>query len=286
MSNVSVETKRSWIDKESNLSVVRQCELVDLPRSSWYYQPAVESAYNLKLMRLIDEQFTRTPFYGTRRITAWLGVQGYDVNRKRVRRLMADMGLWAIYPKPRTTVEDKAHKKYPYLLRGLAIVRPNQVWSTDITYIRMRNGFVYLVAVIDWYSRYVLSWALSNTLDVGFCVESLEQALSIGTPEIFNTDQGSQFTSTDFTGILERAGIQVSMDGRGRALDNVFVERLWRTVKYEDIYIKEYVDVPSVSAGLTNYFQFYNDERLHQSLNYQPPKNIHFGFGTERSEWN
>jgi putative transposase len=257
------------------MSIEQQCALLDVPRSSWYYKPQSTSTYTELLMRLIDEQFTRTPFYGSRKITAWLHNEGHEVNRKRVRRLTQLLGLETIYAKPRTTIPSKQHKKYPYLLRGLKIERPNQVWSTDITYIRMKKGFVYLTAVIDWYSRYVLSWELSNTLDTSFCLEALEKALKVATPEIFNTDQGVQFTSDDFTSRLLKSGIAISMDGRGRALDNVFVERLWRSVKYEEVYIKDYEGAPSAFEGLKAYFRFYNDERLHQSLGYKTPKMIY-----------
>jgi putative transposase len=260
----------------TELSIRRQCELIGLNRSSFYYQPVGESEYNLMLMRLIDEQYTRTPFYGWPRITARLRREGHTVNPKRIRRLMRLMGLQAIYPKPRTSTPAPGHRKYPYLLRGLKITRPGQVWSTDITYVPMQHGFVYRVAIIDWFSRYVLAWQLSNTLDGLFCRVALRQALEGGTPKIFNTDQGAQFTAVEFTGVLENAGIRISMDGRGRALDNVFVERLWRTVKYENIYLKDYGTVPQLDAGLHAYFQFYNYERLHQSLDYCTPAEVHF----------
>jgi putative transposase len=260
----------------AELSLRRQCELLGLNRSTWYYQPAGESAENLQLMRLIDEQYLRTPFYGWPRMTAYLHRAGYTVNHKRVQRLMHKMGLQAIYPKPKTSASGKGHKIYPYLLRSLEITRPNQVWSADITYVPMRQGFMYLVAVMDWFSRYVLTWQLSNTLDGYFCLDALQQALQKGQPEIFNTDQGAQFTAHEFTGYLESAEIQVSMDGRGRALDNIFIERLWRSVKYEDIYLKDYTLVPELDAGLAHYFSFYNDERPHQSLDYRTPAEIHF----------
>jgi putative transposase len=265
------------VHTDGELSISRQCELLGLARSSWYYEPAMETAENLLLMRLLDEQYTRTPFYGSRRLREWLRTHGHEVNRKRVQRLMQVMGIEAIYPKPRTTVADEQHEKYPYLLRGVEVVRPDHVWSTDITYLRMRQGFMYLVAIIDWYSRYVLSWQLSNTLDSTFCVEALERALSVGKPEIFNTDQGSQFTSKDFTGVLKRAKVKISMDGRGRALDNVFVERLWRTVKYEDVYLKDYETPMALVDGLGAYFPFYNRERLHQALGYQTPWQVYGG---------
>ncbi len=228
-------------------------------------------------MRRIDEQYTRTPFYGVRKITDWLRKGGYEVNPKRIRRLMRQMGLEAIYRKPRLSDPAAGHRIYPYLLRRLAIVRPNQVWATDITYIRLRQGFVYLVAIMDWYSRYVLSWELSVTLDVSFCVAALEWALRKARPEIFNSDQGSQFTSDAFTRHLQRYGIQISMDGRGRVTDNIFIERLWRTVKYEEVYLKDYGRVPEALANLREYFCFYNDERPHQALDYQTPAAVYFG---------
>jgi len=260
------------------ISIRRQCELVGLNRSTFYYTPAQESELNLHLMRLIDEQYTKTPFYGYLRMTAVLRrpPHRYKVNHKRVQRLMQKMGLQAIYPKPRTSNAAKGHKVYPYLLRNLAITRPNQVWSADITYIPMLRGFMYLVAIMDWHSRYVVAWQLSNTLDGLFCLNALDLALAQGTPEIFNTDQGVQFTALDFTSRLEEAGIRISMDGRGRALDNVFVERLWRTVKYEHVYLHEHTLVPELEKGLGEYFTFYNQERLHQSLSYQTPAEVHF----------
>lgn len=256
---------------DPELSIRRQCELLGLTRSTYYYQPTTETPLNLMLMALIDREYTAHPFYGRRKMTIYLRGQGYDVNPKRVRRLMRKMGLDAIYPKPRTTVVDREHRIYPYLLRGVAITRPNQVWSTDITYIPMQNGFMYLTAVIDWYSRYVLAWQLSNTLDTHFCRDALQQALQAGPPDVFNTDQGSQFTSLAFTSLLEAAGIRISMDGKGRALDNIFVERLWRSVKYEDIYLNHYATVPALYAGLDTYFRFYNHERPHQSLENRTP---------------
>jgi putative transposase len=257
------------------LSVRRQCELLGLSRSSLYYEPAGETPENLRLMRAIDEQYTACPFYGSRRMTRWLIEQGEEVNRKRVQRLMRTMGLEAIYPKPRLSAAGKGHRIYPYLLRGVTIERADQVWSTDITYVPMTSGFMYLAAVIDWFSRYVLAWRLSNTLDGSFCLEMLEEALRSGKPEVFNTDQGVQFTAEAFTGRLEGAGVAVSMDGRGRALDNVFVERLWRSVKHEDIYIRGYDAVPELHRGLGRYFAFYNDERLHQSLGYRAPAAVY-----------
>ncbi|MGV8894764.1 MAG: IS3 family transposase, partial [Burkholderiaceae bacterium] len=224
------------------------------------------------LLQLLNEEYARHPFYGTRRMTAYLYGCGHVVNRKRVQRLMQTLGLAGMAPGPNTSKPHPQHKIYPYLLRGVEIIRPNQVWSTDITYLRLPRGFVYLVAIIDWYSRRVLSWRLSNTMDAGFCVDCLEQAIQdYGAPEIFNTDQGSQFTSDSFTGVLVRNRITISMDGRGRALDNNFVERLWRTVKYEDVYLKKYESVQDLLMGLTHYCVFYNDERRHQSLDYQTP---------------
>jgi len=249
--------------------------LLGLSRSSLYYEPGGEAAEDLRLMRLIDEQYTARPFYGSRRMTIWLNDQGEGVNRKRVQRLMRVMGLEAIYPKPRLSLAGKGHRIYPYLLRGVTVERRDQVWSSDITYVPMASGFMYLAAVIDWYSRYVIAWRLSNTLDGSFCLEMLEEALRGGRPEIFNTDQGVQFTAASFTGSLESAGVAVSMDGRGRALDNVFVERLWRSVKYEDIYIQGYDTVPGLHRGLARYFTFYNDERPHQSLDYRTPAAVY-----------
>lgn len=244
-------------------------------RSSYYYVPATESPLNLQLMRLLDEQYMRTPFYGWPRMTVYLRSQGYAVNHKRVQRLMQKMGIQALYPKPSLSKANREHQIYPYLLRGLAITHPDQVWSTDITYIPMRNGFLYLAAVMDWYSRYVLAWQLSNTLDTLFCVAALKQALQLGRPAIFNTDQGAQFTALAFTSVLEQAAIQISMDGKGRALDNIFIERLWRTVKYEDIYLNDYDSGPALFAGLQAYFTFYNDVRPHQSLDYRTPAAIY-----------
>jgi len=258
------------------LSIRRQCELIGLNRATYYSEPAGESSVNLLLMQLIDEEYTRAPFYGYRKMTVRLNARGHHVNRKRVARLMRKMGLQAVYPRPRTSIPDRQHKKYPYLLRGLDVNRPNQVWAADITYVPMPLGFMYLVAIMDWFSRFVVAWQLSNTLDGAFCLDALRFALRHGQPEIFNTDQGVQFTARDFTGELETAGIRISMDGRGRVFDNIFVERLWRTVKYEDIYIKEYVTVPDLAAGLDDYFQLYNYERPHQSLGYSVPADVHF----------
>jgi len=269
--------KRGWVESGPEpVSVVRQCELLGLARSSSYDEGASESAENLMLMRLIDEPYTRTPFYGIRRMTAWLRSEGHQVTNKRVQRLMRQMGIEAIYPKPRLSQGGSEHRVYPYLLRGVVIDRPNQVWSTDITYIRLRPGFLYLVAILDWYSRYVVSWEVSNSLEVSFCVEALDRALSMAQPEIFNSDQGSQFTSHAFTRGEEAAGIRISMDGRGRVFDNIFVERLWRTVKYEEVYLKDYESVPTAIGGLGAYFQFYNQERWHQALVTQTPAAVYF----------
>jgi len=260
------------------LSIVRQCELSGLARSSFYYTPAGDSAEDLELMRRIDEQYTRTPFYGSRRMTFALNHHGKTkVNRKRVQRLMQRMGLEAIYPKPKLSKPAPGHRIYPYLLRNVKIERPNQVWSTDITYVRLREGFVYLVAILDWYSRYVLAWEVSTTLDTSFCLSALDWALRRGKPEIFNSDQGAQFTSEPFVERLELEHIRISMDGRGRALDNVFVERLWRTVKWEEVYLKDYSSVPDAIDNLRTFFPFYNFDRPHQSLGNQTPAAVYFG---------
>jgi putative transposase len=249
--------------------------LLGLNRSSLYYEAVAESAENLRLMRRIDEQYTACPFYGSRKMTRWLVQQGEEVNRKRVQRLMRVMGLEAIYPKPRLSLAGRGHRLFPYLLRNVRIDRPDQVWSSDITYVPLPTGFMYLAAIIDWYSRYVLAWRLSNTLDGSFCLEMLEEALSRGKPEVFNTDQGVQFTAEAWTSRLESAGVAVSMDGRGRCLDNVFVERLWRSVKYENVYLRGYETAPQLHDGLACYFPFYNTERLHQSLEYRTPASVY-----------
>ena len=262
------------------MALSRQCELAGIARSTVYAPRRVveldPDPEELTLLALIDAEYTRHPFYGSRKIRIYLRGLGYQVNRKRVQRLMRILGLAGMAPGPNTSRPHPQHQLYPYLLRGVEIERPNQVWSTDITYIRLVRGFVYLVAVIDWYSRKVLAWRVSNTLDSGFCVDCLEQALQgYGTPEIFNSDQGCQFTSETFTAVLQRQGIAISMDGRGRALDNIFVERLWRSVKQEDVYLKGYADVPELLLGLTDYFEFYNTERSHQSLNYRTPDEVY-----------
>jgi len=248
--------------------------LLDISRSGLYYQPKGISEEALALMKLIDRQYLATPFYGARKIAAWLKSQGHRVNRKRVQRLMQLMGLKAIYRRPRTSQPAPGNKIYPYLLSGMKIRQPNQVWAADITYIPMARGFLYLVAIIDWYSRYVLSWRLSNTLDAGFCVDALQEALKQGKPEIFNTDQGAQFTSEAFTGILQQHGVRISMDGKGSYNDNLFIERLWRSVKYEEVYLKAYQDGRDARAGIGNYFRFYNTERPHQALGYRTPAEV------------
>jgi putative transposase len=257
------------------LSVRRQCELLGLNRSSLYYEPAAETAANLALMGRIDEEYTAHPFLGSRRMTTWLVSEGEAVNRKRVQRLMRLMGLEAIYPKPKLSAGGRGHRVFPYLLRNVGIQRADQVWSADITYIPMARGFMYLAATIDWYSRYVIAWRLSNTLDGAFCLDMLEEALSKGRPEVFNTDQGVQFTAEAWTGRLQSAGVAVSMDGRGRCLDNVFVERLWRSVKYEDVYLWRYEGVPELQVGLGRYFPYYNEKRHHQSLDYRTPGQVY-----------
>ncbi len=257
------------------ISVRRQCQLLGLNRTRLYYEPQVETVENLELMRLLDEQYTRCPFYGVRRMMAWLRQQGYPVNAKRVRRLLRKMGLLAIYPKPSLSQPVLGAQVYPYLLRGVEIGRVNQVWSSDITYIRLLSGFIYLVAIMDWYSRYVLAWEVSNTLESSFCGAALDRALQQAEPEVFNSDQGAQFTSLAFTARLKAHDIQISMDGRGRALDNIFVERLWRSVKYEEVYLKDYRHAPDAITGLRAYFEFYNRERLHQSLDYKTPEAVY-----------
>ena len=260
-----------------NLSIRRQCELLGISRSSYYQEPAGESPENLDLLRVIDEQHLRCPFFGRRQMTDWLRLQGYQVNEKRVRRLMSLLGLESVFPGRKTTVPNREHRIYPYLLRGVEVVQPNQVWSADITYIPMSEGFMYLVAVIDWYSRHVLSWELSNTMDSSFCVDALLGALKRSglQPDIFNTDQGSQFTSHAFTSELESRGIRISMDGKGRALDNVFIERLWRSLKYEEVYLKSYDSVTDLRSSLETYFDFYCNERPHQALAGQTPASVY-----------
>jgi len=264
----------------SMISVVRQCDLLGLNRSSYYYRSERDDSYNEYLMRLIDEQYTRTPFYGVPKMTAWLCREGHRVNEKRIRRLMRLMGLEAVYPKPRLSRSCPEHKTYPYLLKGVMIDHPDHVWCSDISYIRLLHGFVYLVVVMDWFSRYILSWELSITLEKEFCIDALKRALLISCPEIFNTDQGPQFTSEDFVGVLEEVKIRVSMDGRRRLYDNIFVERLWRTIKYEEVYLHDYRTVLDARERLSPYFDFYNTERPHASLEYRTPFEVYYGVST------
>ena len=278
---MSVGEKIKCIDsKDSDLSISRQCDLLGLPRSS-YYRPRVftfESNENLELMRLIDEEFLRHPFYGSRKMRDYLNRQGFPVNRKRVQRLMRLMGIESVAPKPNTSKPRREHKVYPYLLRKLSITEPDQVWCSDITYIRLAHGFVYLTAVMDWASRYVLSWEVSVTMDDDFCVNALKSALrKHNSPEIFNTDQGSQYTGNAFTGALKEKGIKISMDGKGRCMDNIFIERLWRSVKYEKIFLEEFETVTELIAGLKEYFEFYNFERPHQSFSGKTPAEVYWG---------
>ena len=284
---MSRERRREMVDREHPaLSTVRQCALIGISRSSVYYRPRGHSQKDLAVMKLIDQQYLTTPFYGSRRMKVWLGREGYPANRKRVRRLMRTMGLQAIYRRPRTSKPGPGHKVYPYLLGGMEITRPNQVWAADITYIPMARGFHYLVAIMDWYTRYVVAWRLSNTLDADFCVETLEEALGKGRPETFNTDQGSQFTGDGFTGLLKQHGVRISMDGKGRYTDNIFVERLWRTVKYEEVYLKAYSNGREARVGLEAYFYFYNNQRPHQALGYRTPAEVFNGdsVSNKRSE--
>lgn len=262
---------------DPDFSIEKQCDLIELPRSSYYYSPCLESTFNLAVMNAMDKLYTDHPFFGKRSMSVNLKKLGYDVGVDLARTLMRKMGIEAIYQKPNLSMSNPSHKVYPYLLRGVNIERVNQVWSTDITYIPMRSGFLYLTAVIDWYSRYVLAWRLSNSLDGLFCRECLQDALKIATPEIFNTDQGSQYTCIEFVKILMESGILISMDGRGRAIDNVWVERLWRSVKYEDIYLRDYCEGASLYLGLETYFKFYNTERYHSSLEYRTPEAVYNG---------
>jgi putative transposase len=257
------------------LTVTRQCELLGLARSSRYYAALPTDASDEVLMRLLDRQYTATPFYGVRRMTAFLRREGQPINPKRVRRLLRLMGLEAIYPRPRTSVKSPENKVYPYLLADLVIDQVDQVWCADITYLPMRRGWLYLVAVMDWFSRCVLAWEASVTLDASFCVEALTRALELGTPGIFNTDQGSQFSSAGFTGLLQEAGIAISMDGRGRAFDNIFIERLWRSVKYEEVYLRDYQTPAEAQLSLRRYFKFYNHQRPHQALDYRTPAEVY-----------
>ena len=273
---MSRNQRQAMIDRDHDqLSLVRQCALLDVSRASVYYRPAPPRAEDLELMALMDRQYLKTPFYGSRRIRVWLRRQGYLVSRKKVRRLMRLMGLEAIYRRPNTSQPAPGHRVYPYLLKGVEVNRVNQVWATDITYIPMARGFLYLVAIMDWHSRYVLAWKLSNTLENDFCVAALEEALSKGRPEIFNTDQGSQFTSEAFTDLLLKQGIQVSMDGKGRYQDNIVVERLWRSIKYEEVYLKAYQTVAEARVGINAYLEFYNQQRPHQALGYRTPAEVY-----------
>jgi putative transposase len=266
------------IEPHPQLSLSRQCALFKIARSTLYYQPRNSSGDELEMMRLIDEQYLRTPFYGSRSMTTHLRRLGYTINRKRVRRLMRQMGLRSIAPTPDASKPCPQHKVYPYLLRDVSITRPNQVWATDITYVPMARGFMYLAAIIDWYSRKVLSWRVSNTLDSRFCIEALEEAIErYGCPEVFNTDQGAQYTSTAHTDVLKRHGIQISMDGKGCYQDNIFIERLWRSVKYECLYINAFADGKALRDGLTSYFDWYNQERSHQALDEQTPDEVYLG---------
>jgi putative transposase len=273
---LGIEDKRVLIEAGvAGLSIRRQCELLELDRGSYYYTPGEETAENLDVMRRLDRLYVKWPFLGSRRLVEFLRRQGIEVNRKRVQRLMRLMGLEAICPKRHLSANGTDHRIYPYLLRGLEIVRPNQVWAADITYIPMRHGFLYLVAILDWYSRYVVTWKLSNSLDAAFCREALKEALCAGSPDIFNTDQGVQFTSDEFTQVLRDAGVKVSMDGKGRVFDNIFTERLWRSVKYEEVYLKAYEDGWDTQKSLGRYFAFYNTIRPHQALEYQTPAEVH-----------
>ncbi len=276
--DLTLEQKRNAVEPgHKKIAVYRQCELLGLNRSSLYYTPCRDTQYNEQLMKLIDEQYIQTPFYGIDKMTEWLRHDGHYVNHKRVRRLMRQMGLEAVYPhrKHGLSIPDKQHKIYPYLLKDVQIIRPEQVWSADITYVRMYRGWLYLVAVMDWFSRYVVSWEVSITLESEFCVSALKRALSFGRPDIFNTDQGSQFTSDDFTDILKAADIQISMDGKGRVFDNIFIERLWRTVKVEEVYLRDYQTVTEAAYSIGRYFEFYNNQRLHQALGYRTPAEVY-----------
>ena len=272
-------TKLSFVALDSeDYSLAFQTNLLGISRSHFYYQPVVDTE-DIRIMGLMDKIFTDRPFYGSRKITAELNLTHHEqINRKRVIRLMREMGLEAIYPKPKKGPFDpnELHKRYPYLLKNLPIVRPNQVWGTDITYIRLLQGFCYLEAIIDWYSRYVVAWTLSETLEIQFCLENLQRALSLATPEIHNSDQGSHFTSPQYTDLFTNTNVQISMDGRGRCMDNIFTERLWRSLKYEDIYIHDYRDLCEAKPGIGRYFNFYNNERRHQSLGYRTPAELYF----------
>lgn len=273
---MSRERRRNLVQRSNRrLSVAQQCKLVGISRSSVYYRRRPTPQSNLELMAAMDRQYLDTPYFGSRRMQAWLQAQGHCVNRKRVRRLMRVMGLEAIYQRPRTTRSRPEDPKHPYLLRGMAITRPDQVWAADITYIPMAKGFLYLVVVMDWHSRCVLAWRLSNTLDSAFCVDALEEALGKGVPEVFNTDQGTQFTSEAFTRLLKERGVHISHDGKGRFMDNIFMERLWRSLKYEEVYLKAYGHVPEARVGIGRYLWLYNEQRPHQALRYQTPGEVY-----------
>jgi putative transposase len=269
--------RRMMVVKENmDLSITQQCELLKIHKSGFYYQSQPESEENLIIMRKLDEQYYETPFYGVLRLKAWLQREGFSVNIKRVRRLMKIIDWKTIYREPKTTIPNKSHYKYPYLLKGLKIVRKNQVWAMDITYIPMKQGFMYLCAVIDLYSRKVMNWSLSNTMSADWSTETVKIAIEKhGKPEIFNTDQGSQFTSDIFINVLKESNIQISMDGKGRAIDNIFIERLWKSVKYENVYLFVYENELDLYKGLNNYFEFYNHQRLHQSLDYKTPEEVY-----------
>lgn len=260
---------------QGKISIGRQCQLLGMARSSYYYRARAQSVQNILFMHRMDEIYTQYPFFGSRRMTQWLLREGYAVGRGRIQRLMRQMGLEAIYPRRNLSQRHRQHRIFPYLLRGLTVDRPDQVWCSDITYLRLCQGFLFLTVVMDWFSRYVLSWQLSNTLDSDFCVRALEEALMRAQPQIFNTDQGSQFTGSEFTTVLGQAGVRISMDGRGRYLDNIFVERFWRTLKYEDIYLREYSTATEASEGIARYLDFYNHLRPHQALGYRTPAEVY-----------
>ncbi len=275
---MSLTERRQWIDPvDRQVSLAGQCRLLGLSRSGFYYQAAPESAQNQALMRLLDQEYTRHPFYGVRRMAWFLSQEGYEVNPKRVRRLLRLMGLEALYPKPRLSVGDGRPGRFPYLLRDVKVERANQAWCTDLTYVRLAGGFIYLTVILDWRTRYVISWRLSDSLEGGFCLAALEDALATAQPEIFNNDQGTQFTCAEYVARLQQAGVQISWDGRGRVFDNIFVERFWRTVKYEDIYLRDYRTLAEAQTGLARYIEFYNWRRPHTALDNQPPAAAYFG---------
>lgn len=275
-----LRTRKNWIEiNNSDISLNRQLWLVNLSKSSYYYEPKPESQENLDMMEMIDKIYTESPSFGSRRMVIFLNDAGYNTNRKRVIRLMQNMGIRAIFPKRKTSISNKQHFKYPYLLKDVVISHPNHAWSTDITYIRVSSGYLYLTAILDLYSRYIISWRLSNTLDVVFCVEALQEALDVGRPIIFNSDQGCQYTSDAFTNLLKLYEIEISMAGKGRCFDNIFVERLWRTIKYEEVYLKRYENGEEANNSLKKYLDFYNKRRPHQALNYKTPESFYFGVG-------